>query len=639
MSVEANSPIVNPTHFLGKNGAAPGYIPIEAAKALILNDLPISVMAYGAVGDETSRPVSQWFTGGARSRGYANLAALQVDYPKVTSASDEIDWAAIQKALDVASQVAGKESRRVVIPAGIYYVNKTIQLDRNVELFGEGMGSTWLVWTSALTSGPCVQVKPTPSTATSSFCAVRDLQIDATAVPVTNVTNHGIEFYNTVQSEVQRVSIKRPKAYGVLMSNGTYFCTVDNVAIDRPDDSAICLRNGITGSTDAYGDGNLTCNGNMFSNIFFYLNYGPSPGPYRRPRLIEVLPPCNGNFFNNLQVQTGTYPLDDCFIFMCGSQNKISDFFTFDGPGVTRTCVTSSGAGGKIRLTFTGFLPNLVTGDKITATGITGITNGTLYSLTGISEFVFDVTGTTYSGSSQTGRIVRGASITATASSGGGNRIQVTCAEHGLFTGQQITVAGITGGTGAQSVIRVDRNTFQLAGTTYGGSSQTGTWTIDRPTCLVQFGDVGHSDNFSGTKSIFQNFCAVMNHDASTKVYAVVFTNWANSNAIGKCYQDQGGTMLPYLQENGPSVTSNNRMADWPATTLTDTTSYLTFFEGNGIDYSPRLGAKSFGASAPTTAADMIEGQLAFALIGGILRFYCKTGGVIYELRSVATIT
>ena len=60
---------------------------------------------FGAVCDGTSRPVSQWFAGGARDRGYANLAALQVDFPHVTSSTDEIDWAAAQAALNTYNSV------------------------------------------------------------------------------------------------------------------------------------------------------------------------------------------------------------------------------------------------------------------------------------------------------------------------------------------------------------------------------------------------------------------------------------------------------------------------------------------------------------------------------------------------------
>jgi hypothetical protein len=60
---------------------------------------------FGAVCDGGSRPVTQWYVGGARDRGYANLTALKVDYPHVTSATDEIDWAAAQLAINTYNSV------------------------------------------------------------------------------------------------------------------------------------------------------------------------------------------------------------------------------------------------------------------------------------------------------------------------------------------------------------------------------------------------------------------------------------------------------------------------------------------------------------------------------------------------------
>jgi hypothetical protein len=59
----------------------------------------ISVMDFGAVGDGTLHTVAEWIIPGALGR-YANLAALQVDYPHVTATTDSLDWAAIQSAIN-----------------------------------------------------------------------------------------------------------------------------------------------------------------------------------------------------------------------------------------------------------------------------------------------------------------------------------------------------------------------------------------------------------------------------------------------------------------------------------------------------------------------------------------------------------
>jgi hypothetical protein len=98
-----------------------------------------SVADYGAVGDGTSNPVSEWLTGGARDQGYANLAAIQVDYPHVTGLTDEIDWVAAQAAHNALPTNGG----RIGIPPGTYVWNKTLTLSKTGVTFqGAGWGNT-----------------------------------------------------------------------------------------------------------------------------------------------------------------------------------------------------------------------------------------------------------------------------------------------------------------------------------------------------------------------------------------------------------------------------------------------------------------------------------------------------------------
>lgn len=85
---------------------------------------------FGAVCDGSSRPISQWFVGGARDRGYANLAAVQVDFPHVTSSSDEIDWAAAQAALNAYNSVG---------LFGTVRTNKSLDLSGTPKIIG-GLG-------------------------------------------------------------------------------------------------------------------------------------------------------------------------------------------------------------------------------------------------------------------------------------------------------------------------------------------------------------------------------------------------------------------------------------------------------------------------------------------------------------------
>lgn len=82
------------------------------------------VKDFGAIGDGTYHPVSEWIIPGVRGR-FANLAALQVVYPHVTSTTDAIDWAAIQAAF---TRGAGQ---RVELGAGVFFTNKTLLMAPN----------------------------------------------------------------------------------------------------------------------------------------------------------------------------------------------------------------------------------------------------------------------------------------------------------------------------------------------------------------------------------------------------------------------------------------------------------------------------------------------------------------------------
>jgi len=85
----------------------------------------VSVTDFGAVGDGTLHTVAEWIVPGALGR-YANLSALQVDYPHVTGTDDPIDWAAIQSAINYAASIG---SRTVFFPKG---KNKTSGTPYNI---------------------------------------------------------------------------------------------------------------------------------------------------------------------------------------------------------------------------------------------------------------------------------------------------------------------------------------------------------------------------------------------------------------------------------------------------------------------------------------------------------------------------
>lgn len=107
----------------------------------------INVKDFGAVGDGSTHPLSSV---------YGTLGAAQAVYPFATSLTQELDWAGIQKAYNLAGSRDGGE---VVAPYGGYRVNARLVFDdSNVTIVGDGPGNrfqptaaagTTLTWTGA----------------------------------------------------------------------------------------------------------------------------------------------------------------------------------------------------------------------------------------------------------------------------------------------------------------------------------------------------------------------------------------------------------------------------------------------------------------------------------------------------------
>lgn len=92
----------------------------------------VNVRDFGAIGDGTSHPVSEWVP----SR-FASLAAIQVAYPDVRSLDDEIDFAAINAAV----RFGAASGAAIRIPAGLYLGWIYAHYD-NVAILGDGAAVT-----------------------------------------------------------------------------------------------------------------------------------------------------------------------------------------------------------------------------------------------------------------------------------------------------------------------------------------------------------------------------------------------------------------------------------------------------------------------------------------------------------------
>lgn len=131
----------------------------------------LSVKDFGAIGDGTLHTVAEWFDPlNANFRGYANLAAVQVDYPFVTGSGYSSDLAGINKALLTLSQqrqsppdaggasLTGWGMGEIFIPRGKYILNDKIYVNNGtastsplssigIKMRGEGMWASNLIYT------------------------------------------------------------------------------------------------------------------------------------------------------------------------------------------------------------------------------------------------------------------------------------------------------------------------------------------------------------------------------------------------------------------------------------------------------------------------------------------------------------
>lgn len=128
-----NDPNTNMTGWVNVNSASQ-IVDASGRTQQAINDDFINVKSYGAIGDNTLHTVQEWTVIGSRIY-YPNLAAIQVDYPHVTSLSDSIDWAAIQKALNTGRDVAGTSA--------YYRINKSLYIKQTRQKFKD-LGVIWM---------------------------------------------------------------------------------------------------------------------------------------------------------------------------------------------------------------------------------------------------------------------------------------------------------------------------------------------------------------------------------------------------------------------------------------------------------------------------------------------------------------
>ena len=183
------------------------------------NDNPKSVKDYGAIGDGTLHTVNEWTVLGSKIY-YPNLAAMQVDYPHVTSLTDSVDWAAAQKSI--------KDTNIAYYPKslGAYINNKTLQLNGN--------------WDSVAGASKQVVIKNIGSglpalRSTKAFQTIRNISIwgDGGGFGVDATTGHGIHLDNGTSTNFHDVSIRYHGGHGVYGSGGVWITKIAQCYIEH----------------------------------------------------------------------------------------------------------------------------------------------------------------------------------------------------------------------------------------------------------------------------------------------------------------------------------------------------------------------------------------------------------------------
>lgn len=127
------------TYFLRTYGASAFDADYSFTRQIqhLMNDVH-NVRDYGAIGDGLTHPLSE---------RYLTLAEAQAHYPHATALTDQIDWCAIQAAINRAEDPTYKNNLKCVVylPQGKYWTNRSILiLKDNIRLVGDGGDQSYI---------------------------------------------------------------------------------------------------------------------------------------------------------------------------------------------------------------------------------------------------------------------------------------------------------------------------------------------------------------------------------------------------------------------------------------------------------------------------------------------------------------
>lgn len=189
----------------------------------------VSVKDFGAIGDGNSHPLSNYFS---------TLGQAQVVYPHATALTNELDWCAIQAAVNYFKGITTIPRGAVLIPQGYYLCDQPVTATQQaISFFGETRRSSTIQWNDGV-NGFVINTTIDGSTSTLNHQEVSFVDLElrtlntgttATAISVTNSNAAGQ--VPVPQVTITRCSIVPQNGFVNGWANGVFCSSVSGATI------------------------------------------------------------------------------------------------------------------------------------------------------------------------------------------------------------------------------------------------------------------------------------------------------------------------------------------------------------------------------------------------------------------------
>lgn len=274
----------------------------------------LSALDFGLIADNALHTVAEWIP----SR-YANLAAIQSDFPHVTEATNDLNWAVLQQCLNIAVQYG----KNIKLPVGLIRYAKGVSASlltssfEMIQIVGSGKHLTRLLYTNTVTTEPAFYFDLKKSNGKAGSIVFSGIGLSKVGIS----GGDGIKLLNSARSHLDSLYI-----YGFVGGCGISFDVSDNVGSDFNKVSNVyCGANNIgikldvTSTTASYLDANKLIDCDLVNNEYADVIFANSGGQSGRG---------NANYISDMwmQVKTGSLGLsiqDD--VYSCKINNLAID--------------------------------------------------------------------------------------------------------------------------------------------------------------------------------------------------------------------------------------------------------------------------------------------------------------------------